>query len=254
MFNHNSSHDTVTLAQVFLPLLQFPLSVSFQRCSIIIFISHVALTRRTNGELRNLPNAMLFRNSGSTKYKSTCTFLLVSNGSNRTKTVFPDRQRNQVTVLASRQSTRSAMQDRPTFLLLLQPQVFLHYTSNRQPSLSDSNLVLLWHVDVPRLKWCIWQPTVQCEWTIWPNNLGVTPTGLVWGRRSGGIMFESRPSLALCWASYIRSIPHFFKIHFYITLQLVRHLTGSRVRCRLFESNFVRMSISRLFPSCYVLC
>jgi hypothetical protein len=171
-------------------------------------------------ELWNLPNAMLFRNSASTKYKSTCTFLLVFNGSNRTKTVFPDRQRNQVTVLASRQSTYSAMQDRPTFLLFLQPQELFRYTRNSQltPSLTDRNLVLLWHVDVPRLKWCTWQPTVQCERTIWPNNLGVTPTGLVWGRRSGGFRFESRPFLAPSWASYIRSIPRFFKIHFYIML------------------------------------
>jgi hypothetical protein len=47
-----------------------------------------------------------------------------------------------------------------------------------------------------------------------------------------GIRFESRPSLALSWASYIRSIPHFFKIYFYIIL---RHVTGSRAHCRLFE-------------------
>ena len=145
---------------------------------------HTTLTGRKNGELRDLPNAMLFRNSGSTKYKSTCTFLLVFNGSNTTKTVFPDHQRNQVTVLASRQSTHSAMQDRPTFLLLLQPQELFRCTRNRQltPSLSERNLVLLWHVDVPTLKWCI----SQREWTIWPDNLRATPRGLVWGRRSGG--------------------------------------------------------------------
>jgi len=101
---------------------------------------HVALTRRTNGELRYLQNAMLFRNLGNTKDKSTCTLLLVFNGSNRTKTVFPDRQRNQVTVLASRQSTHSGMQDRHTLLLLLQPQALFRYTRNRQ--LSDRNLAL----------------------------------------------------------------------------------------------------------------
>jgi len=47
------------------------------------------------------------------------------------------------------------------------------------------------------------------------------------------------------------SDPYLISLRYsYITL---RHLTGSRARCRFFE-NLVRIFLSRLFLSCYVLC
>jgi hypothetical protein len=42
-------HLPPTLCTVFLPVLQFPLSVSFHHCSILIFMYTLLLTRRTSG-------------------------------------------------------------------------------------------------------------------------------------------------------------------------------------------------------------
>ena len=61
-----SIHLPPTLYNVFLPALQFPLSVSFHHCSILTFILILPFIRRTSGRSpETFQKAVLFRKSES---------------------------------------------------------------------------------------------------------------------------------------------------------------------------------------------